>query len=101
MKKAAVMRATFVPYRPFLPIRNIAIALGDNTKERNISIIPPSRTHRDRSDSSSKARLMAPPNIIANTPETPSMRLQNDDDAKVVFMTAKYFSSCESDCCAT
>ena len=76
-------------------------ALGDSTKDKNMSIIPPSKTHRDRSESSSKARLIAPPNIIANTPDTPSMRLQNDDDANVVFMTAKYFSSCKSGCCAT
>ena len=98
MKNAAVMRATLVPYLPFLPSRNMAIARGDNMSDKNMRIIPPSNTHSDKSESSSKARFIAPPKITANTPDTPDIRLQNEDEDKVVLRTSKYFSSFESGC---
>jgi len=87
-KKATVIMATFTPYRPFLPARKIAMVLGDSTSAKNINPAPAIRTHKDKSLSPSKARLMEPRNTTENIPAAPSMMLQKLGD----FIEAKIIS---------
>ena len=74
------MIATLVPYRPFLPTRNIAMDRGDKTRAKNTSNDPANSTHSDRSDNALKARLIPPPTTIATIPVAPSTRLQKPGD---------------------
>ena len=74
------MIATLVPYRPFLPTRNIAMDLGDKIRAQHTSADPANSTHSDRSDKALKARLIPPPITIAAIPVAPSTRLQKPGD---------------------
>ncbi|SVD42259.1 uncharacterized protein METZ01_LOCUS395113 [marine metagenome] len=80
MKNARVIMATFKPYLPFLPTRNIATALGDSTSANNISPAPAIRTQSDKSLRPSKAKLMEPPKITAKMPAEPNVMLQKLED---------------------
>ena len=92
-KKETVIIATLAPYRPRLPERKIAIALGDSIIARNIKTVPASNTQRANLASSSNARFIAPPAITDRVPITPHTMLQNAGDLKDDRIILMYESS--------
>ncbi len=93
IKKAIVMIATFVPYLPRLPTKNIAIALGERIIETKRDEAPAKRTHREMLDISSNARFTAPPIMIAIIPDTLNITLQNPGELKDEIIKLLYDSS--------